>query len=232
MKLEPALPEQLDQTFQEKAAKTGAEDRDRQEEARALAKAAGRDPALSVRGETAAGNHAVQVGMVDQGLAPGVKDGEEADPGAQVFGVIGHGAKRARGGAKEQAVEQALVLKSQVGQGLGQGKDHVEVRDGEQAVEAGLDPAGLGLAAALGTVAVAAGVVGGTLVAAGRIVAALQMPAQSGGAAADQGGEHALLGGRELGSPEAEKLLAIEPDHVGDFVRGRVMALRGEGPGG
>jgi hypothetical protein len=88
--------------------------------------------------------------MVNQGLPPGVKDGEEADAGPQVLGIFGHGAKRAGGRPKEEAVDQTLVLKSELGQALRQSKDHVEVGDGEQAVELGLDESGPGCPGARG----------------------------------------------------------------------------------
>jgi hypothetical protein len=42
----------------------------------------------------------MQVGMIEQVLPPGVENGEETDPGAQVFRVGRDGEQRFRGGAE------------------------------------------------------------------------------------------------------------------------------------
>jgi hypothetical protein len=53
----------------------------------------------------------MQMRMMDQSLAPGVKNGEEADFGAEVFGVGGDKPQGFGGGAEENAVDGPLVLK-------------------------------------------------------------------------------------------------------------------------
>ena len=67
---------------EEQAPKQSRQHPHRQEEA----KSAG-DPALAIGREAAAGYHAVQMRVMQQVLAPGVQDRDEADLGAQVPGV-------------------------------------------------------------------------------------------------------------------------------------------------
>ena len=48
--------------------------------------------------------------MMDERLAPGVQDGEEAELGAEVAGVRGYGAERLGDGSEEETVDDGLVL--------------------------------------------------------------------------------------------------------------------------
>ena len=81
---EPAPVEGGPEQGQELAPEDAAEDADRQEEARPAG-----DPARAVGGEPAAGDDAVDVGVVLEVLPPGVEDGQEADLGPEVLGVGG-----------------------------------------------------------------------------------------------------------------------------------------------
>jgi hypothetical protein len=150
------------------------------------------DPSLV--DEAPAGDEAVQVRVVVETLAPGVEEGKDAEPGADLVaadveeggrGVVEEGLK---GLAPSRAAEERA-------QGLGQGKDHVEVGDGQEVVELGLGPEGLVEAAAGGTVAVAAGVVGE--VAGPAAVAVVEVPAESARATGDEVGDDPLLGAGE-----------------------------------
>ena len=49
---------------------------------------------LTVRGQPASGDDAVQVGMVVKRLPPGVEDGGGADGGTEVLGIGGDGQQR------------------------------------------------------------------------------------------------------------------------------------------
>jgi hypothetical protein len=131
--------------------------------------------------------------MMNQLLAPGVEDGEETQLGAQMFRIGGDGAERRGRGLEQQIVNHCLVLQGQVGNGLGQGKDNVEIDDGQELLLTGGDPAGLGQGLALGAMTIAAGVVGGTLVGAIRIITLLEMTPQSRGATQHQGAQYGLL---------------------------------------
>ncbi len=79
------------QSIQEFVAKDTAENLDRQEETRMR-----RDPASVIRGQAAAGHHAMDMRMSVQGLSPGMQNTEKADFGAETFGIGGHFQKRMR----------------------------------------------------------------------------------------------------------------------------------------
>ena len=65
----------------------------------------------------------MQMGMMDQSLAPGVENGEEADLGAQMLGVGSDGLKSFGGSAEENAVDGFLVVESDGGNLFRQGED-------------------------------------------------------------------------------------------------------------
>ena len=56
------------------------------------------------------------MGMMDERLAPGVQDGEEADLGAEVAGVGRYGAERLGDGPEEETVDDGLVLGGDLGE--------------------------------------------------------------------------------------------------------------------
>ncbi len=74
----------------------------------------------------------MQVRVVEQVLPPGMEHGEEPDLGAQVLGIGGDGAKSLSRRTKEKIVNLAFVLESDGRDGLGQGKDHVEILDRQE----------------------------------------------------------------------------------------------------
>jgi hypothetical protein len=90
-----------------------------------------------------------------------------------------------------------------------------------------VEPAGAGQGLALGAVAVAAGVVGHPLVAA--VEAALDMPAQYGGAAGGQVAQGLALRGREHAPVAVEERTAVFPNHIRHFQR---RPLQGGGHAG
>src|SRR4030095_14620420 len=69
----------------------------------------------------------MQMGVMEQILAPGVKDAEKADFGAQMFGIGGDSAQRLRRGLKENAVDHSFVLVSNGGDLFRHCKDDMEV---------------------------------------------------------------------------------------------------------
>ena len=69
--------------------------------------------------------------MMDERLAPGVQDGEEADLGAEVVRLGSDHAERLGGGAEEQTVDDGLVLGGDLGDHRGHGEDDVEVLGGQ-----------------------------------------------------------------------------------------------------
>jgi hypothetical protein len=70
--------------------------------------------------------------MMLEVLSPGVQDAEQPDIGTEVLGVACHFEQRSRAGAEEQIVEQALVLKHESGEFMGQREDEVKVGHGQQ----------------------------------------------------------------------------------------------------
>ena len=171
---------------EELAAEDAAEHPDGQEEA-----AAAGDPAAAVERESAGGHEAVHVRVVQQGLPPGVEEGEEADAGAEMTGIGGHLQERLRGGAEEQVVENARILECEGGEGMRQGEDHVRVRHRQQRGPLLIEPFRGGTPLALRAVAIAAGVVREGAVAAA--VARVDMTAQCGGPAGEEIPDDALL---------------------------------------
>ena len=87
----------------ELAAKHAAEDLHWQEEGIAWM-----DPALVVGRQTAGGDHAVDVRMMQEILPPGVEHAEKADVGAEMFGIGGDLQQRGGAGAEQEAVETFL----------------------------------------------------------------------------------------------------------------------------
>ena len=75
--------------------------------------------------------------VMDERLAPGVEDGEEADLGAEVAGVGGDGAQRLGNGPEEETVDDGLVLGGDLGDRRRHGEDDVEVLGGQQRVVCG-----------------------------------------------------------------------------------------------
>src|SRR5512144_2517658 len=96
--------------------------------------------------------------MVQQRLAPGVEHGRETQVRAEV--VAPESQHGFGGGAKEQVIERLLVLGNERVELVGQSKDQVEVRDGQQQAGLGTEPVLAVGGLAGGTVAVAAAVGG------------------------------------------------------------------------
>ena len=141
------------------AAKDAAEDLDGEEEGILRM-----NPARVAWIETAGGNDAVEMRMQTQVLSPGVQNAEEADLGSEVLGVGRNFEHGLSAGAEEQIVEQPWIALTERVQLVGQGKDDVEVGDAKQILFAACQPALARLGLALGTVAVATGVIGNGLV--------------------------------------------------------------------
>jgi len=76
---------------------------------------AGMDPLGVIGGQTAGWDEAVDVGMMQQVLAPGMEDRKETDLCAQVARVHGYLEEGLRTGAEQEVVEDLLVLQRQWG---------------------------------------------------------------------------------------------------------------------
>ena len=156
--------------------------------------------------------------MVDERLAPGVEDGEEADLGAEVARVGGDRAERVGDGPEEQTVDDGLVLRGDLGDGRGHGEDDVEVLGGQQVRAAPFKPLGARQRLAGRTVAVAARVVPDAPMAAA--VTLLDVTAERGGAALHDGRHHTTLRRGESGPDLGPEGVAVAAEHLRHGERG------------
>ena len=102
----------------------------------------------------------MQMGMMLEGLAPGVQHGGDADVGAEMLGIGRDGGERLGCGREQQAVDLGLVLVGDGAEGGRQREHHMEARHRQQFGFARLKPLLGGRPLALRAVPVAAGVVG------------------------------------------------------------------------
>ena len=86
---------------------------------------------FAVERETTAWDHAVDMRMMQKVLAPGMKHTQEADLGAEMFCSSRDLQQRGGTGAEQEVVDDLLVLESQPGKLMWNGKDHMEVADGK-----------------------------------------------------------------------------------------------------
>jgi hypothetical protein len=89
-------------------------------------------------------------------LSPGVEHAEEADVGAEVFGIGGCGLGGLGASVKQRIVEQFLVLQGQRGEFPRHGEDHMNVGRGQKLLTAGFQPALPGMGLALWAMSIAA----------------------------------------------------------------------------
>jgi hypothetical protein len=118
----------------------------------------------------------MQVGMKEEILSPTVEHGEEADLGAEMFGIGSDGRQGLGRGSEQNAVDEIFVLVSNSGDRFGEGEDDVKIRGGENFRFPFFDPIRPRQRLALGAMSVAAAIVSVTLV--GTAVAVLEMTTQ------------------------------------------------------
>jgi hypothetical protein len=154
-------------------------------------------------------------------LSPGVQHGSETDFRSQMPGSGGNLLQGPGGGSEQDIKEDGLVTESQRIQFVRQGEDDMEVGNRQERGQSFFEPIVAGDALALGTMAIAAGMVRDALVTAG--VALVQMSAEGGGAALDDVAHHLSLRGRRR--IPAAILLAVRTENVGDLT-GRPVVYR------
>ena len=126
--------------------------------------------------------------MIAQVARPGLEHGDQADLGAEVFVVAGDLAQGSGALPQQHGVEVLLVGADDLAQLSRHGEGDQVIGDGQQLAALTFEPlGGIGMAA-LGTGAVIAGVIGIVLLAA---VAPVELTAQCGGAAGENGGDGA-----------------------------------------
>ena len=133
--------------------------------------------------------------ILQQVLAPGVEDGEEADLRAQMLRIACDGEERLGGDAEKQTVDFTLVIVSDAGDFLRHGEDDMEILDRQQFGFTRLQPAGALGVLTLRTVPIPTRVVGDTSMRA--VVAFFDMTAEYSGAANLNGTHDAQLAAGE-----------------------------------
>ena len=80
--------------------------------------------------EAAGGKHAVDMGMMLQSLVPGMEHTEEADLGSKVPRIASDLQQGFGAGAKQQVVDQRLVLQCERSEFPRECEDHVDIAGG------------------------------------------------------------------------------------------------------
>ena len=100
------------------------------------------------------------MGVVLELLVPGVKHTEEADIGAEMFGITSDFQQGLGAGAEQETIERLLILQRQRGKQMRQREDNVDVGRGQQLLVAVREPTRTCVALALWAMPVPARVVG------------------------------------------------------------------------
>jgi hypothetical protein len=98
----------------------------------------------------------MEMRVMQQGGSPGMKYGEEANLGTQMFGVGGNGAQGFGRGLEEDVINHLLGPVSDRGNLVRHREDDVVVLAVEKSVPAVFDPLGAGQRLALGAMSIAA----------------------------------------------------------------------------
>ena len=169
-----------------------------------------RDPA-PIRSQAAARHDAVNMRMMGEGLPPCVQDRHHAGLGAEVFGVRADDADRLGRRLEQDVVDERLVLKRDRRDRRGDGKDDMEIGDGQQFGAAIGQPLEARQTLTLRTVPVATGIVGDASLAA--ILAALDVTAERRRPAGlDRGHDLALIEGEPVALRGAEAVAVAAKD--------------------
>lgn len=172
-------------------------------------------PLTGVCGQSASGNDAVQVRVKQQGLGPAMQHGKETDFGSEMFRVGSDGTQGFRSRAKKDGVENFLVLECHGADLFGNSKDNMIIGCGKQLGHARLEPLCFGKGLAFGAVAIAAAVIGITLLAAA--VALVDMSAQEGGPADFDGAHGTVLLAKHGRAVDLPILRAALTEDIGHF---------------
>ena len=199
-----------DKPFEEQAAEQGCKNPHRQEEGGTRS-----DPSRSVPRETAAWDDHVQMRMMGHRRAPGVKDGGEADAGAEMVRVCGNRRHRLRGRPEQEIVDGPLVLEGDCRDFGWQREDDVEVSDRQEVSLSCFQPITGRRTLAARAMPVAAGVVSDPQMAA--VVAAFDVSAEGCGAACDDRRHHLQFGQVQMSEAGCLECGACTTEDVGEF---------------
>jgi hypothetical protein len=155
------------------------------------------------------------MGVMSEGLSPGVKDTKEADLRSEMFRVGSNVLQRFRRGLKQETVEKPFVLEGNRRQGFRQRKDDVKILAGQQFCLTFFQPLGARQRLAFRAMPIAARVISIPFLPA--LVAPLKMAAESSGATGFESMQYTLLRGGQRGSVLLAKLLAMSAHNVANF---------------
>ena len=208
---------ELDQPGEEQAAEERAQHPHRQQEGRTR-----RYPAPPVERDAAARHDHVDMRMVRHRRSPGVEHGGDADAGAEVLRVSRDRHHRLRRRAEQQIVDDRLVLHGDVCDLGGQREDDMEVADRQQVGFALGQPGARSGALALGTVPVAAAIVGNALMPA--VLAGIDVTAECCRAAVLNRRHDLELGQAQVTGLGGTIAGAFSSEDIGDLERGAQAA--------
>lgn len=83
------------------------------------------------------------MGMMCEGLPPGVEDGDHSDLRAKMAWISGNCAERIPSGTKEQIIDEALILQRKRGEFFRECEDQVKIRYWQQVGLLFVNPCGL-----------------------------------------------------------------------------------------
>lgn len=138
---------------------------------------------------------------------------KETDLGSEMLGVEGNLQESFGADPEQQIVEQLLVLQHERTELVRQGKNNVEVADGEQFFLASREPAVTSRDLTLGTVPIATGVENDDPMAA--TGALMEMSTQDCGTAVGDGAEHLLVRPVNPAPVVGDEVFALCPYNVG-----------------
>ena len=158
----------------------------------------------------------MDMGVSFEFLTPGVQHAEEADFCPEMLGIASDFQKGFRTGAKQEIVEELLVLQHQRGQMTGKREDDMDVASREKFLATCLDPTVAGSSLTLWTMPVAAAVVGdgGPLAAAGALI---EVTAQCGGATPRNSQQHFDMLPADPAAVSFDEGVACCADEIGNF---------------
>jgi hypothetical protein len=155
MKIELAVMKGTLERFVEFAAKDSAEHLDGKKEIIAWF-----DPVRVIGRQPTGRHHAMYMRVKFEFLSPGVQDAEEADFCTEMLGIARDFQKSFRTGAKQEIVDDLLVLQDQWPQPVGQCEDHMDVTRWEKLLAPRCEPAIASSCLTLRAVPISARVVG------------------------------------------------------------------------
>src|SRR5437879_11710110 len=127
MEAKLALTEVALQSNDKLAAKNLSEHRDGKKEARMRW-----NPTRVIERQSASGDHTMHVRVMFEFLIPGVEHTEEADLGAEMFGIASDFEESCGTGLQQEMVQEFLVLQGERRQFMGEREDNMDVARGEK----------------------------------------------------------------------------------------------------